>query len=80
MPFICVVLHNMQQIGLIPNTFFLTKQVQTVRNVQNYHIQTAGRTADDSMLLVSVCIGAFSNQCNFPYIDFSYKNVLEKMT
>lgn len=82
MPFIHVVLPNMQQIGLILNTFFLTKQVQTVRDLQNYHIQTAGRrTADDSMILVSVCTGTFSNQCHFPSTDFSYKkNILEKVT
>lgn len=33
------------------------------------------------MILVSVCTGAFSNQCHFLSTDFSYKkNILEKVT
>lgn len=84
MPFIHVVLHNMQQISLILNTFFFfeAKQVQTIRDLGNYHKQTARRrTADDSMVLVSVCTGAFSYQRDFPSTDFSCKkNIFEKVT
>lgn len=62
--------------------FFLTKQVQTIRDLGNYHKQTARRrTADDSMVLVFVCTGAFSYQCHFPSTDFSWKkNISEKVT
>lgn len=61
--------------------FFLTKQVQAIRDLGNYHKQTSRRrTADDSIVHVSVCTGAFSYQCHFPSTDFSCKNILEKVT